>query len=201
MAKRYIISLTGANRVGILAAVTTALDELRGNLWEASISVMPPFCSILLTADFPKTRTADVVSDHIRDLCRPYAVEVRLSEPDGELNEAGEATPAVKYMLTVCGADQPGLLRLLSNKLSELNIDIRNLYAERCEQDQTFSMELELAVPASVDAAQADAQIASRCAEVGLQSKFEPMPDFLARCGGNLRDVVRAGHSSSRTRE
>src|SRR4051794_9724457 len=103
MARRYIISLTGANRVGILAAVTTALDELRGNLWEANISVMPPFCSILLTADFPEERNSDIVSDHLRDLCRPYAVEVRISEPDGAATDEGTAALTNQYMLTVHG--------------------------------------------------------------------------------------------------
>ena len=190
MARRYIISLTGANRVGILAAVTTALDELRGNLWEANISVMPPFCSILLTADFPEGRTADIVSDHIRDLCRPYAVEVRLSEPVGDGTAATPAAPAAQYILSVQGSDKPGMLRLLSHKLSELGIDIRNLFAERCEQDGTFSMELELAVPALLDIAHVREQLAARCREVGLDETLELAAEFFARRSRNLRDAV-----------
>ncbi|HLQ45577.1 MAG TPA: ACT domain-containing protein [Planctomycetaceae bacterium] len=193
MGRRYIISLTGANRVGILAAVTTALDELRGNLWEANISVMPPFCSILLTADFPEGRTADIVSDHIRDLCRPYAVEVRLSEPNGEGRSSTPATPTAQHMLTVHGSDKPGMLRLLSNKLSELGIDIHNLYAERCDQDATFTMELELAIPTSLDIAHVREEVSGRCREVGLDLTLEPAEEFFARCGRNLRDAVRAG--------
>lgn len=192
MARRYIISLTGANRVGILAAVTTALDELRGNLWEANISVMPPFCSILLTADFPEGRTADIVSDHIRDLCRPYAVEVRLSEPDGDGTAAAPAVSFGQYMLSVHGSDKPGMLRLLANKLSELGIDIHNVFAERCEHDGTFAMELELAVPASLDIAHIREQLAARCREVGLDETFQPASEFFARRGRNLRDAVRA---------
>ncbi len=192
MARRYIISLTGANRVGILAAVTTALDELCGNLWEANISVMPPFCSILLTADFPEGRTADIVSDHIRDLCRPYAVEVRLSEPDGAGTAAAPVAPAGQYMLSVHGSDKPGMLRLLANKLSELRIDIHNVFAERCEQDDTFAMELELAVPASLDIAHVREQLAARCREVGLNETLEPAAEFFSRRGRNLRDAVRA---------
>lgn len=190
MARRYIISLTGANRVGVLAAVTTALDELRGNLWEASISVMQPFCSILLTADFPDDRSESVVSDHIRDLCRPYAVEVRVSEPAAE---SGILMPlSNKYVLTVSGSDKPGMLRNLSTKLAELGVDIRNLYAERCERDKTFSLEFEIAIPMSLDFARVSEQLSVRCQELGLQVTLEPFADFLARCGGNLRDSVRA---------
>lgn len=190
MSRRYIISLTGANRVGILAAVTTALDELRGNLWEASISVMEPFCSILLAADFPDDRSADIVSDHIRDLCRPYAVEVRLSEPAAESGIL--VPPSAKYVLTVSGSDKPGMLRRLSTKLAELGVDIRNLYAERCEHDQSFSLELELAIPTALDVERVREQLFARCQEIGLQATLEPFADFLARCGGNLRDSVRA---------
>lgn len=190
MARRYIISLTGANRVGVLAAVTTALDELRGNLWEASISVMQPFCSILLAADFPNDRTEDIISAHIRDLCRPYAVEVRVSEPAAE---SGVLTPpSAKYVLTVCGTDQPGVLRMLSTKLAELRVDIRNLYAERCEADKTFSLEFEVAIPMSLDLTRVSDQIAARCRELELTLTLEPFADFVARCGGNLRDAVRA---------
>ena len=190
MARRYIISLTGANRVGVLAAVTTALDELRGNLWEANISVMQPFCSILLTADFPDDRSEDIISAHIRDLCRSYAVEVRVSEPAAE---SGILTPpTVKHVLTVRGSDKPGMLRLLATKMAELSVDIRNLYADRCERDQSFLMELELAIPMSLDLPRVSEKISTRCVELGLQSTLEPFADFVARCGGNLRDSVRA---------
>lgn len=190
MARRYIISLTGANRVGVLAAVTTALDELRGNLQEASISVMQPFCSILLAADFPDDRTQSIVSDHIRDLCRPYGVEVRLSEPAAD---SGILTPpSSKYVLTVRGSDKPGMLRILSGKLAELSVDIRNLYAEHCERDKSFSLELELAIPMSRNFEVVREQLFARCQEIDLNATLEPFADFLARCGGNLRDSVRA---------
>jgi glycine cleavage system transcriptional repressor len=190
MARRYIISLTGSNRVGILAAVTTALDELRGNLQEASISVMPPFCSILLTADFPDDRTNEVVSGHIRDLCRPFKVEVRLSEQTSE-SGIGLGTPATEHVLTVWGPDKPGVLRLLATKMSELGVDIRNLYAERKAAEQSFLMELELAIPLSLDLDDIRHQIGLRCEELGLRSRMESYTDFVERCGGNLRDAVR----------
>ena len=130
---------------------------------------------------------------HIRDLCRPYAVEVRLNEPGGEGMSFTPATPTSQYMLTVRGPDKPGMLRLLSNKLSELGIDIRNLYAERCDQDATFTMELELAIPTSLDIAHVREEVSGRCREVGLDLTLEPAEEFFARCGRNLRDAVRAG--------
>jgi predicted amino acid-binding ACT domain protein len=152
---------------------------------------MSPFCSILLTADFPDDRTNDVVSGHIRDLCRPFAVEVRLSEQITE-SGIGLGMPATEHVLTVWGPDRPGVLRLLATKMSELGVDIQNLYAERKETEKTFLMELELAVPRSLDLDDVRHQVGTRCEELGLRSRLETYTDFVERCGGNLRDAVRA---------
>ena len=50
----------------------------------------------------------------------------------------------------------------------------------------------EVAIPLSLDLARVREQITARCNELGLALTLEPFADFLARCGGNLRDAVRA---------
>ena len=79
LSKRYIISLMAANRVGILAALTTALAELGGDLQEVSQTVMQKFFTIILAAEFPDHRDPRVIVEHIRGVCSPYGVEA-LSE-------------------------------------------------------------------------------------------------------------------------
>ena len=76
--------------------------------------------------------------------------------------------------------------------VAEVGVGIGSRYAERCERDQSFVMELELAIPMSLDLARVSGQISARCQELGLQLTLEPFAEFFARCGGNLRDSVRA---------
>jgi predicted amino acid-binding ACT domain protein len=74
MPRRYVITLTAANRVGILAAVTEALSQLGGNLVEIRQTVVQKFFTIILAADFPDERLPHVVADHIRDIGRPFGI-------------------------------------------------------------------------------------------------------------------------------
>ena len=150
MPKRYIITLTAANRVGVLAAVGTALDELGGNIHELSQTVMQKFFSIILAADFPDSREPQVILDHLRDACRPFGGEICLKDPDvEELREDREGEYRT-YYLTVEGKDRPGVLRRISSRLAERQIDITDLYGVREDESQTFHAAMGLAIPAGV---------------------------------------------------
>ena len=81
MPRRLIITLTAANRVGILAGVSNALAELSGDLQEIRQTVVQKFFTMIIAADFPAERDPQIVLDHIRDVCRPYSVDVTLKDP------------------------------------------------------------------------------------------------------------------------
>jgi hypothetical protein len=51
---------------------------------------------------------------------------------------------------------------------------------------------LELAIPMSLEFTRVSEQLFARCQEIGLNATLEPFAEFVARCGGNLRDSVRA---------
>ena len=108
MSKRYIISLMAANRVGILSAVTQALDDLGANLLEVSQTVMQKYFTIILAADFPDERDPKVIVDHIRDACSQYGVQVNLKIPDEELLQNEQNIQTDQYFLTITGYDQKG---------------------------------------------------------------------------------------------
>ena len=152
MTKRYIITLMAANRVGIIAAVTKALADLKGDLQEVSQTVMQKFFTIILAAEFPVGREPQVIVDHLRDVCKPFGVEVCLKDP--ALEGPCESPPGdlEKYFLTVTGSDKPGIIREISARLAREGIDITDLYAVRNEGDRSFVMVMELAVPQGVDA-------------------------------------------------
>ncbi len=151
MAKQYIITLTAANRVGIMAALTNALAELGGDLVEVSQTVMRKFFTMILAAEFPDHRDPQVIVEHIRDVCRPYRVEVCLKDPNEEVLQEDPLSGAEKYFLTLTGTDQPGIIRQISARLAEEGIDITDLYAVRSEESRSFVLIMELSVPPGVD--------------------------------------------------
>jgi len=180
MARRYIITLMASNRVGILAAVTTALAELGGNLKEVSQTVMQKFFTIILAAEFPDHRDPQVIVDHLRDIGRPFGLEVSLKDPS--LEELQDDPPAgcEKYMLSITGEDQPGMVRQISARLSSEGIDITDLYARRNDLDGSFVMVMELQVPPGVNANALQSDLEQLGKSVGLSATMQHESIFAA---------------------
>ncbi len=180
MAKRYIITLMAANRVGILAAVTTSLAELGGDIQEVSQTVMQRFFTIIMSAEFPDSRQPSVIIDHIRGVCRPFGVEVSLKDPDEESLLEPPAEGVEKYYLTAEGQDKPGMVRQISARLAQEGIDITDVYARRADDGQTFVMVMELAVPKGVDALALQRELEQLGSAVGLSASLQHEDIFTA---------------------
>ena len=151
MGKDYVLTITAANRIGILAAVSNAVAELGGDMRELSVSVMNRFFTIIIAAEFPAHREPDVITDHLRDMGRPYGLEIVIKDPESEelQNEPKDGTAT--YYLTLNGKNQTGLMRLVASRLAQEEIDISDLYALSDKQPGNFMMILELIVPPAAD--------------------------------------------------
>lgn len=180
MTKRYIITLTAANRVGILAAVTTSLAELGGDLQEVSQTVMQRFFTIIMAAEFPEHRDPSVIIDHIRGVCRPYGVEVNLKDPAVETLQELPAEGVEKYFLTAEGQDKPGMIRQISARLAQEGIDITDVFARRADEGRMFVMVMELAVPPGVDALALQKELEQLGSASGLSAALQHEDIFTA---------------------
>jgi glycine cleavage system transcriptional repressor len=118
MAKQYVITLTAANRIGILAAVANAISELGGDLHEARQAVVQKFFSLILIAEFPDHREPHVIVDHIRDIGRPYGIEVSLKNPEQEILQSDPQYRPEWKIATMTGMDAPGVLRRITARLA-----------------------------------------------------------------------------------
>ncbi len=161
MSKRFVITLTAANRVGILAAVSNALAELGGDLWHISQTVVEKFFTMIIAADFPEARTADVILDHIRAVCSPYNMEVSLKEPAQERLPDDPEAGVMKFFLTIQGENQPGIIRLVSGRLAHDRIDIVNLEAIRLDGASRFLFSMEIAAPPQTNLDHLQTELAS----------------------------------------
>lgn len=173
MSKRYIIGLMAANRTGILAALTTALAELGGDIHEASQTVMQQFFTIILAADFPDHRDPQVIVNHIRGVCQPFGVDVSLRDPSAETLQFAPPEGVEKYFLTLTGHDTPGIIGRISARLASEAIDITDLYALRQNNDQSFVMILELAMPPGVDAFALRTELEQLGGSIGLSATLQ----------------------------
>ncbi|HET6424983.1 MAG TPA: hypothetical protein VFG20_14950 [Planctomycetaceae bacterium] len=157
MAKQYVMSVMAVNRVGILAALATALDELRGTFVDVSQAIMRQYFSMIIAAEFPDDRDPAVIVEHIQAVCRPFGGVVTLKDPEEDAAmglsplESSAGQEEIAYMLRITGQDRPGVLRRIAHRLAQDGIDVVDLYGMRNDKDQTFVTCLQLAVPSGVN--------------------------------------------------
>ncbi|HUQ72543.1 MAG TPA: ACT domain-containing protein [Planctomycetaceae bacterium] len=168
--KQYVMTVMAANRVGILAALATALDELGGGFVDLSQAIMRDYFTIILAVEFPENRHPDVIVDHIRAVCRPFGLDVMLRDPAAEpqLESTVDAPDSLDYLLRVKGQDRPGVLRRISLRLAQEGIDIADLYGERNDRTGTFETCLALKVPVGVDVTRLQADLEQQLRSDGL---------------------------------
>ncbi|MBA4030958.1 MAG: hypothetical protein C0478_08705 [Planctomyces sp.] len=171
MPKPYVMTLMAANRVGVMAALTTALDELGGNLRDVSQTVTGNYFTMLLTADFPDDRPVGVINDHIRAFCDPFGIELTLRPlATTDLPEAasnGKAPPTERYSLTVVGPDRRGSLRQVCYRLAHHGVDIADLHASTLPGSDHFVARFALTVPRSIDRNQLQKELAELSESTG----------------------------------
>ncbi|MBL8818399.1 MAG: hypothetical protein JNL58_20395 [Planctomyces sp.] len=147
MAREYIITMTAANRSGILSAVTKAMAELGGDLREASQTVVRGFFTMIFSADFPETLDQNIIRDHLLDVCRPFGIDIGLKVPASETPGENGVGRTQTYLLRLGGTNKPGVLRKLSSVIAMRRIDITGMHAVRTADDAGFEMVLKIAVP------------------------------------------------------
>lgn len=177
MRKRYVLTMTAANRVGILAAVTNALAEVGGDLVEIRQTVLRGYFTMIIAADFPADREAVLVRDHVAAACQRYGVEITLKDPETESPGEDRTNGAEPYVLTLDGTDEPGVMRALSTQLVRYGIDITEMHALRSEEEadeagipakRGFHAVMDLAVPTTVDPEELQAELESLGERLGL---------------------------------
>jgi glycine cleavage system transcriptional repressor len=150
--KEWIIIMAAANRAGILAAVTRAITELRGDLREASQTVVRGHFTMIFSAEFPGSLEQSIIRDHLQDACRPFGIELVLREQDASAAAPAQYAPGTTHFrLRLGGRNEPGVLRRLSQIMARHSVDITGMHAERSEDGQSFEMIQKLALPAGVD--------------------------------------------------
>lgn len=175
MRKRYIITLTASNRVGILAAVATALAELGGELQEVKQTLLDRYFTMILSADFPEHRDKDVVVDHLSGMCERFDIKITLNEPDELELLSDSVLEMTRYRLTLTGQDQPGLLGLIAARIARDGSDIVEMQACRTDEGRAFEIKMDLDLPGSEDVAMLAADLEEIGREAGLLAWLEEL--------------------------
>ncbi|MDQ3979903.1 MAG: ACT domain-containing protein [Actinomycetota bacterium] len=140
----------GADRPGIVAAVTGVLVEQGCNLEDSSMTILRGHFAMMLVVDTPPGLTP---ADLEAALGRPAAA-LDLIVTVRPIDEAVVASPEGEaWMVSVYGADRPGIVHGVASRLADAGVNIVDLTTRVIgdPSQPVYAMLLEVTVPPGVD--------------------------------------------------
>ena len=164
------VTAIGADRPGIVAAVTEVLANLGANLEDSSMTILRGHFAMMLIADVDSTPA------EVEIALAPVAERLHLVVSVRELShESAEAPSGSPYVVAVHGADRPGIVATVTAVLAEHGANIRDLSTRL--SDSLYVLMCDIDVPGSADAL--DAELARVAGELGVDIHLSPADEEL----------------------
>jgi glycine cleavage system transcriptional repressor len=164
------VTAIGADRPGIVAAVTKVLLDRQANIEDSRMAILGGHFSMMLVVrpapgDDPTT---------LENALAPAAQELGLTLDVRAIDEVGSAGPiGAPHLLSVYGADRPGIVHEVSELLAETGVNIIDLRTHVTESDPpVYIMLMDLEVPG--DSTALEEQLKELAAARGIDVTLRP---------------------------
>lgn len=139
------VTAVGADRPGIIAKVTGVLLDHGGNLLDSSMTILGGQFAIVLLVE--AEADADTLEGDLAAATADLGLVVAV-RPLGQ----GTDNPPPTHMLSVYGADRPGIVHAVAATLAERSVNVTDLTTRVLEGERpVYAMVLEVSLPAGVD--------------------------------------------------
>jgi glycine cleavage system transcriptional repressor len=166
MTQSLAITVLGHDRPGIIAEVTGVLADLGGNLEDSSMTLLRGhFAWTLLVA-------TDVTAEDVAGRLSPLVAEGLVVSVLPVPEPGGAQVRGSAYVLSVHGADRPGIVSGLTSVVAEAGGNITDL-TTRLGGD-LYLLVAEVALPADADIEGLAARLADAAAQLGVRATFQP---------------------------
>ena len=170
----FAVTAVGADRPGIVAAVTGAFAAHGCNLEDSSMTILRGPFAMMLVVDAP----AGVGADELQGALAGPAAELDLVVT---VRPATEPAPAaepdlVSWTVSVYGADHPGIVHGLTSLLAERSVNIVDLSTRviGTADEPVYTMVLEVTLPPGGDPRQLQADLEAKAGELGVTCRLHP---------------------------
>jgi len=177
----FAVTAVGADRPGIVAAVTGAFVDLGCNLEDSSMTILRGQFAMMLVVDAPPdVGAADLESAltgpattlglvvTVRPAAEPAAATV---QPD-----AAEPADAGSWTVSVYGADHPGIVHGITALLAAESINIVDLSTRviGSADEPGYAMILEVTLPPDGDPRALEQLLEAKATELGVTCRLHP---------------------------
>jgi glycine cleavage system transcriptional repressor len=145
----YAVTAIGRDRPGIAAAISKVLLDVEGNVEDSQMSILRGHFAVMLIVSVPEAVAGDELASRLERVRADLELEaIAVNEVD-ELAPGGDPT----HVLTVYGADHPGIVHAVSQALAERGVNITDLQTRLAGSSEApvYVMLMEIVVGGDVE--------------------------------------------------
>jgi glycine cleavage system transcriptional repressor len=167
--KTIVLTGVGRDRVGIVAELTDLLYQMGCNLLDSSMTLLRGQFAIILMVQLPQGQTLETMEQKLDHLGERMGLTINIRELSH--HEYEEAIPkGVPHMISVYGADKPGIVAGITRKLAEMEVNITDVATKFTHEggDTLFVMILEVMVPDDLPSRAVESSLNDVSKEIGV---------------------------------
>lgn len=169
----FALAAIGRDRPGIVAAVAEVLFEQGCNVEDSSMTLLRGNFAIMLVLTSPEGATTSSLEEALRPACQDMGLTYAVLDVE---DTAGIPHPS--HVLTVYGADRPGILFRVTETLASAGVNITDLNSRLVGADEpVYAVLLELALPTGTPAADVEERLTVVAKEMGVDLSLRVRED------------------------
>jgi glycine cleavage system transcriptional repressor len=120
----YAVTAIGRDKPGIVAAISRVLLELEGNIEDSRMSILRGHFAVMLIVRVPEGTGDEELTERLGAVRDELGLEALTYNPVGE---SSAARPRASHVVSVYGADHPGIVAGISAVLAAEGVNITDL--------------------------------------------------------------------------
>lgn len=156
--RRIAVTAIGRDRPGIVAAVSRVLLAHRANVEDSQMTILRGHFTMMLVVSVPEDADVGTLRDDLDDVRSELELEAVVVSVLEDVDPENEPVPT--HIVTLYGADHPGIVHAATAALAERGVDITDLATklagEGGDGPPLYALMMEIAPPPGVDAAEVE---------------------------------------------
>jgi len=172
-----LLTASGKDRPGIVAAIAKVLLEQDCNIEDSQMARLGPDFACMLMIRMPEGMVSDQLNARLAGATAEFGL--RTHAEDLRPEEAGETrSDQPKHLIHVYGADRKGIVYRITQLLAERSVNITNLQTEVIHHAKPlYVMVIEVEIPAFVDAGRLQDELGTIGKQIAVEVSIKPKDD------------------------
>ena len=157
---RFALSAIGRDRPGIVAGVSGALLQHGANIEDSRMAILGGHFTMMLIVSTPADADVGALSRELDETRSRLGLGALTLEEVAD--EHGFARPEASHVVTVYGADHPGIVNSVASALAEMGVNVVDVATHLVEEEgerALYAMMMEVDLPGAVSPDRLEAEL------------------------------------------